>query len=143
MGAMFYTEAVTTMDLDVFVLFQDNSDLMPLAPVYNKLKEWGYSPDENEKECVSIEGTPVQFLPAYNSLLQEALSTARAFDYQGVTTKVMLAEYLAAICVETGRIKDKLRVAMFLAAESFDKAKFLLLLNKFHLAGSFNQWKLQ
>lgn len=143
MGAMFYTEAVTTMDLDVFVLFQDNSDLIPLAPVYNKLKEWGYSPDENEKECVSIEGTPVQFLPAYNILLQEALSTARAFDYQGVTTKVMLAEYLAAICVDTGRMKDKLRVAMFLTEESFDKAKFLRLLNKFHLKGRFDQWKLQ
>lgn len=143
MGAMFYTEAVTTMDLDIFVLFQDNSGIMPLAPVYKKLKEWGYLPDVNEKECVSIEGTPVQFLPAYNSLLQEALSTARAFDYQGVTTKVMLAEYLAAICVETGRMKDKLRVAMFLATEGFDKAKFALLLEKFHLKGRYDQWKLQ
>ena len=59
MGAMFYTEAVTTMDLDIFVLFSDDSTLIPLAPIYNKLKEWGYSPDEDEKECVSIEGTPV------------------------------------------------------------------------------------
>lgn len=143
MGAMFYMEAVTTMDLDIFVLFSDDSNLMPLAPIYNKLKEWGYSPDENEKECLSIEGTPVQFLPAYNILLQEALSTSRSFDYQGVPTKVMLAEYLATICVETGRVKDKLRVSMFLAAEGFDKETFFLLLDKFHLKGRFDQWKLQ
>lgn len=143
MGAMFYTEVVTTMDLDIFVLFTDASNIMPLAPIYTRLKEWGYSADEHEKECVNIEGTPVQFLPAYSSLLQEALSTARVFDYQGVITKVMLAEYLAAICVETGRVKDKLRVVTFLATEGFDKAKFLLLLNKFHLKGRFDQWKLQ
>ena len=55
----------------------------------------------------------------------------------------MLAEYLAAICVETGRVKDKLRVAMFLATEGFDKEKFFLLLDKFHLKGRLDQWKLQ
>ena len=30
-----------------------------------------------ERECVNIEGTPVQFLPAYDDLLQEALAFAR------------------------------------------------------------------
>ena len=55
----------------------------------------------------------------------------------------MLAEYIATICVETGRVKDKLRVSMFLAAEGFDKETFFLLLDKFHLKGRFDQWKLQ
>ena len=142
MGAMFYTEAVSTMDLDVFVLFPDAAGLILLEPIYSKLKEWGYLPDEHEKECVGIEGTPVQFLPAYNALLQEALGKARVFDYQGVPTKVMLAEYLAAIAVQTGRIKDKLRVNMFLATEDFDKDTFLILLDKFQLREWFDQWKL-
>ena len=54
----------------------------------------------------------------------------------------MLAEYLAAIAVQTGRIKDKLRVNMFLATEDFDKDTFLILLDKFQLRERFDQWKL-
>ena len=142
MGAMFYVETVTTMDLDIFVLFPDDSDLAPLSPVYGKLKEWGYLPDEYEKECINIEGTPVQFLPAYDAPLREALVQARSFDYEGVETKVMLAEYLAVICVNTGRVKDKLRVDMFLSSEGFDVVKFNMLLAKFGLKERFEQWKM-
>ena len=32
MGATFYLEPVVTMDLDVFVLFNDNDSLLPLKP---------------------------------------------------------------------------------------------------------------
>ena len=143
MGAMFYVEAVTTMDLDIFVLFPDDSDLVPLSPVYGKLKEWGYLPDEHEKECINIEGTPVQFLPAYDALLQEALVQARSFDYEGVETKVMLAEYLAAICVKTGRLKDKLRVQMLQLSKGFSESQFLGLLSNFNLKERFDKWQLQ
>lgn len=142
MGALFYIESVSTMDLDVFVLFPDESNLLPLAPIYAQLKDWGYREDDNEKECINIEGTPVQFLPAYDELLQEALTFARTFDYQGVATKVMLAEYLAVICVNTGRVKDKLRVDMFLSSEGFDVVKFNMLLAKFGLKERFEQWKM-
>ena len=141
MGALFYTEAFATMDLDVFVLFPDETNLLPLAPIYEQLKAWGYLPDANESECINIEGTPVQFLPAYDMLLQEALATARAFDYQGVETKVMLAEYLAAICVKTGRTKDRLRVNMFLSVEDFDVARFKGILAKFNLVERFEKWQ--
>ncbi len=143
MGAMFYTESVTTMDLDVFVLFPDAGGIVLLEPIYSKLKEWGYLPDTHERECVQIEGTPVQFLPAYNELLQEALSSAQTFEYQDVQTKVMQAEYLATICVQTGRIKDKLRVNMFLSSPRFDREKFKALLDKFSLTERFDQWQLK
>lgn len=143
MGAMFYAEAVTTMDLDIFVLFSDETSLISLAPIYDKLKEWGYNPDEYEKECVNIEGTPVQFLPAYDDLLQEALAFARTFDYEGVSTKVMLAEYLALICVKTGRLKDKLRVQMLMTSDGFSTKKFMELLTKFKLMERFESWKIQ
>ena len=39
MGAMFYMEAVTTMDLDVFVVFNDDLNLLPLQPIYDALGE--------------------------------------------------------------------------------------------------------
>ena len=35
MGATFYLEPVVTMDLDVFVLFKDNTSLLPLQPIRN------------------------------------------------------------------------------------------------------------
>lgn len=41
MGAMFYMEAVTTMDLDVFVVFNDDLNLLPLQPIYDALKAKG------------------------------------------------------------------------------------------------------
>lgn len=142
MGAMYYMEAVTTMDLDIFVVFPDETGIIVLSPVYDKLKDWGYLPDPNEKECINIEGTPVQFLPAYSPLLQEALSNSKPLDYNGVGSKVLTAEYLAAVCVDTGRIKDKLRVNMFLHSKNFDREKFEQLLVKYNLKARFDSWKI-
>ena len=124
MGATFYLEPVVTMDLDVFVLFKDNTSLLPLQPIYDALRNRGYQPDEHMPECINIGGTPVQFLPAYNKLLEEALAHAVSFDYDGVGARVLPAEYLAAIAVQTGRVKDKLRVQSFLASDKFDKKVF-------------------
>ena len=140
MGALFYTEAVLTLDLDVFVLFPDDGSLLPLGPVNAKLAEWGYSPDEQARECVAIEGTPVQFLPAWDGLLQDALVHARVFDYEGVSAKVMRAEHLAVICVKTGRAKDKLRVQSLMASDGFDMDDFSTLLARFGLSERFGQW---
>ena len=124
MGATFYLEPVVTMDLDVFVLFKDNTSLLPLQPIYDALRNRGYQPDEQMPECINIGGTPVQFLPAYNKLLEEALAHAVSFDYEGVGARVLPAEYLAAIAVQTGRVKDKFRVQSFLASDKFDKKVF-------------------
>ena len=140
MGAMFYMEAITTIDLDVFVLFNDDLNLLPLQPIYDALKAKGYSPDEHERECVNVAGTPVQFLPAYSPLLAEALSCAKPFDYEGIPAKVLQAEYLAAICVQTGRMKDRLRVQMFLSSEGFDRTKFEAILDKFGMTKEKAQW---
>ena len=124
MGATFYLEPVLTMDLDVFVLFKDNASLLPLQPIYDALRKRGYLPDERMPECIDIGGTPVQFLPVYNKLLDDALAHAVSFDYDGVTARVLSAEYLAAISVQTGRAKDKLRVQSFLSLERFDRKRF-------------------
>ena len=78
-----------------------------------------------------------------DDLLQEALAFARVFNYEGVSTKVMLAEYLALICVKTGRLKDKLRVQMLMTSDGFSMNKFMELLTKFKLMERFESWKLQ
>lgn len=55
----------------------------------------------------------------------------------------MLAEYLAAICVKTGRLKDKLRVQMLLSSDGFSVQRFLGLLSTFSLKERYDKWQLQ
>ena len=75
MGATFYVEPLLTFDLDVFVVLPHTAGgLVTLAPLYEALRRRGYAEDG---DCVNIEGVPVQFLPAYNALLEEALREAR------------------------------------------------------------------
>jgi len=80
MGATFYAEPVLTFDLDIFVILPQTADgLLALEPLYAALRARGYT---EEGECVNIEGIPVQFLPAYNNLLVEALAEARETLYE-------------------------------------------------------------
>src|SRR6266542_6880326 len=98
MGATFYVEPLLTFDLDVFVILpKDAGNLLSLAPLYEALRWRGYT---EEGECVLIEGVPVQFLPAYNALLEEALAQARETAYDKTPTRVLRAEHLAAICLQ-------------------------------------------
>jgi len=111
MGATFYLEPLLTFDLDVFVVLpQAAGGLVTLAPLYEALRRRGYA---EEGECVNIEGVPVQFLPAYNALVEEALREARETAYEDTPTHVLRAEHLVAICLQTGRDKDRERVRIF------------------------------
>src|SRR5437867_4589402 len=110
MGARFCVEPVLTFDLDVFVVLpQAGGGLLTLAPLYEALRARGY---REEKECVNIEGVPVQFLPAYNALLEEALAEAQETLYESTPTRVLRAEHLLAIALQTGRDKDRERVRL-------------------------------
>ena len=74
MGATFYTEPFLTFDLDVFVVLpRTPGGSLTLTPIYEALRARGY---REENECVLIEGVPVQFLPAYNLLIEEAFAQA-------------------------------------------------------------------
>jgi len=109
MAATFYVEPLLTFDLDVFVVLpQAPGGLLTLAPLYDALRARGYS--EQENECIRIEGVPVQFLPAYNALLEEALKEVQEIMYEDVPARVLRSEHLLAICLQTGRSKDRERV---------------------------------
>ena len=137
MGAIFYTEPVLTFDLDVFVVLPTSTDdLVSLASIYETLRTRGYP---EEKECVLIEDVPVQFLPAYNALIEEALAQARDIDYEGVPTRVLRPEHLVAICLQTGRAKDRERVAMLREQASLDCNVLADILERHQLE---ERWKL-
>jgi len=141
MAATFYTEPVLTFDLDVFVLLQSSATgLVSLAPIYDALRTRGY---KEEQECILIEGVPVQFLPAYNALIEEALAQAREIDYEGVPARVVRAEHLIAICLQTGRAKDRARVAMLREQAHLDHELLADILKRHQLEEAWKLWAME
>lgn len=138
MGAVFYIEPFLTYDLDIFVILKDEAALDPLSGIYENLRKSGYRPKD---EQVIIEGVPVQFLPAWNDLLKEAVQEARAIEYQGVATRVMTAEHLLAIMLATGRAKDRERFLKVLAEAELDRKKMERILKRHGLQGKYASWK--
>ena len=138
MGATFYVEPLLTFDLDVFVILpQTAGGLLSLAPLYEALRAHGYA---EEGECVLIESVPVQFLPAYNALLEEALRDACETLYEDISTRVVRAEHLIAICLQTGRDKDRERVRIFREQAAFDTGYLASVLQRHGLEGKWKQW---
>ena len=111
-AALYYMEPVLTYDLDVFVILPDEDPvIITLSPIYDYAKKNGYP---LEGEHIVIEGIPVQFIPAYNELVREAVEKARKIKYIEVETQIVGAEFLLAIMLQTYRPKDRERILMFL-----------------------------
>ena len=138
MAATFYAEPVATFDLDIFVVLPESpGGLTILTPIYDKLQKHGYA---IENEYVIIEGTPVQFLPAYNDLVEEALYERQDIDYNDTKTHVFRVEYLIAIAVQTGREKDKDRVHRLMQDTSIDLELLKDILSRFSLLEKWKKW---
>jgi hypothetical protein len=107
-AASFYAPAVATEDLDIFAfLKQSDSGLLVLTPLYERLKQLG---GRVENEYVVIGKWPVQILPAYTPLVEQAISCAPLQSFEDLQVPVVDADYLCAIALQTGRSKDYLRV---------------------------------
>jgi hypothetical protein len=118
-AALFYIEPINTNDLDVFFHVKDPStELDILSPLYQYLSGLGY---KGKGEAVDIEGWPVQFLPIFNPLLEEAVGQAKEVRFQRTRTRVMQAEHLVAIMLQTGRLKDHARIAQFIEHDAVDQ----------------------
>lgn len=138
MAATFYAEPTLTFDLDVFVFLQPASGaLLSLTPIYDALRSRGY---KEERECVLIEGVPVQFLPAFNALLEEALREAKDVMYEDAPTRVLRAEHLVAICLQTGREKDRDRVRLLRAQAELDHQLLRHVLERYDLTEKWRAW---
>ena len=132
-AATFYMEAILTYDLDIFISVPHSvGPLVTLSPIYEFLRSHGYVA---EHEHVLIEGVPVQFLPAANPLVEEALSTAREVTYGATRTRVFLPEYLLAIMLQTYRPKDKARMVQMLGEAQLDQEQLTRILEKHGLGG--------
>ena len=138
-AATYYIEPVLTYDLDIFFI-PAKEGLDVLAPICDYARERGFS---TQAESVLVEGFPVQFIPAYNDLVREAVENAATLKYRDVEAKVVTAEYLAAIALQTGRAKDRERVIRLLDETVIDRTVLGRILESFGLADKFKKFENQ
>ena len=141
-GATFYLEPVSTLDVDIFidVHAMAGSSIISLDPILSYLRERGC---KMEGEYVVISGWPVQFLPPTGGLIEEALARAVEVDVQGIPARVFIAEYLAAIALQTGRAKDKARLLQFIEARALDRSRFEEIIRRYGLADEWQKFQQQ
>jgi hypothetical protein len=118
LAQMRYTEPVATLDAGVLVGVTAPERLDVLAPLYEFCKQRGFAA---EGEGVRVGDWPVQFIPAFSPLTREAMERADTADFEGVTLRVVRADYLAAIALSVGRPKDWVRILSLLESGSVSR----------------------
>lgn len=142
MAQFYYIEPSVTYDLDLIVnLPVEENPLTPLTPL-TKLYNWA---DKNnyqiENEHIIIGGIPVQFLLAYNELVNEALNNKIEIKLFEEKTFILKPEYLMAIMLQTGRLTDKERLIRFISQAEFDEIKFNDIIKRFDLLKKYLKFK--
>jgi hypothetical protein len=137
LGATFYLEPAATLDIDIFVSFQKAGSLLTISPIYDYLTARGF---KAEREYIIIESWPVQFLPAGNALVEEALAQAVETELEGMRTWVMTAEHLTTIALQTGRAKDHNRILQFIESGMLNPDKLDSILVRHGLLAKWEQF---
>ena len=137
-GATFYLAPAATVDLDLFVTLPASGLLVSLSPIYEYLKARGGT---EQDEYILLKDWPVQILTPRQGLEEEAVRQAIATEVEGVPTRVISAEHLVAIALQTGRAKDHTRILQFVEQGAVDQAKLNDILQRYGLAGKWNQFE--
>lgn len=126
-AVLFYAEPTRTYDVDVFVTLPAavSGTLVSLDPVYEWASTRGFTLQD---EHVMIEGVPVQLLPAYNALVEQAVTTARLHDYEGVPVRVVDPEHLIALALQAGGARRRERAWQLLQSTEVDRSRLVALL---------------
>lgn len=137
MAAVFYVEPFATFDLDIFFALNVSGGLVTMTPLYEYLAASGY---EAKGEAIDIEGWPVQFIPTYNPLVAEAVEQAAEIKFKGTPTRVLSAEHLVAVMLQTGREKDYARAAKFLDEGVVDLKRLTDILSRHDLTDKWREF---
>lgn len=73
-------------------------------------------------------------------LLEEALDQARETRYESTRTRVLSIEHLVAICLQTGRDKDRERIHLFRREGKIDLSLLDSILQRYGLLERWRQW---
>ena len=141
-AAAFYIEAVATIDIDIFVAFvpQPSAILIDPRAVFAYLCQRGAEP---EGEYLKLNGWLVQLLAPTGPLCEEALRDAVIQTVEGTPVRLFRAEHLAALALETGRAKDKVRLRQFLDEGVLDVAAFEAIMERHKLNSKWHQFQRQ
>jgi hypothetical protein len=138
-GAMLYLEPAATLDVDIFVALPASaSGLVSLAPIYEYLKARGFV---EKQEHIVVGDWPVQFISPSGELETEAVAQAVVTTLEETSTRIMSAEYLVAIALRTGRLKDHNRVLQFLEQKAVDRTKLEGLLERHGLVPKWKEFE--
>lgn len=128
---MRYTEPVATLDAHVLVAVPSPEKLDALKPLYEFCAARGHRP---EGGAVRVGAWPVQFIPVFSPLTQEALEQAETADFEGVPFRVVRADHLAVIALSVGRAKDYARILGLLESGSVSREQVARLAARHGLA---------
>ena len=120
-AVLFYAEPTRTYDLDVFVILpQNDAALAPLSRIYEWARSKGF---DTVGEHVLIHDVPVQFIPAHNILVEEAVAGAKEMDYESVKVRVIGPEHLIALALQAGGARRRERAWQLLEAGQVDRER--------------------
>ncbi len=114
-----YLQAYFTDDIDIFIspVVVAPNGLVTFCKIYSYLADLGYN---TEREYIRIEEWLVQFVPASESVQQEAVERAERVMFGGTPTLIFSIEHLAAELLRSGRMKDHVRVVALIESEQMD-----------------------
>lgn len=127
----FYMEPVATLDIDVF----SRRDWEAFREYL--VRRGGQRRDE----YVTVADWDVQILPLVSPLVEEAFALAPTHDIGGVSARAFSLEHLAAIALETARLKDMTRLAQILDSGRLDRARFQEIVARFDLAEAWGEFE--
>ena len=142
-GAAFYLEPADTRDVDVFVVLHPKPGrlIVTLEDIHSYLEVQGYQVDREGYSMIG--GCPVQFLPAEQPLLAEALERSTEQQFEGIPVRVFTAEYLAAIALSVNRGKDRIRLQQFREAENFSVRSFIEIIERHGMSDRWQRFQAQ
>ena len=138
LAQMRYTEAVATLDADVLVAVAQPDRLDALSDIYAFCAARGYLP---EGEAVRVGSWPVQIVPVFSPLTQEAMELAETADFDGVPLSVVRADHLAVIALSVGRAKDFARVLALLESGSVTRDELTVLAARHGMAAAWERFE--
>ena len=135
----YYIEPSVTYVLDIIIRIKSvSNNLAPLKSIY----EWASKNNYDIKdEHIIIENIPVQFLPEYNPLIEEAVEKATEVLIFDTKTFIIKPEYLMAIMLQTNRSKDRERLLLFFEQVNYSPSSFEQILIKYNLSENYAIFK--
>jgi len=109
-----------------------------LKPIYEFCVARGHRP---EGEAIRVGAWPVQFVPVFSRLTQEALEEAGSADFEGIPLRVVRADHLAVIALSVGRAKDFARILGLLESSSVSREQVARLAARHGLAEAWTRFE--